>query len=114
MKNSNDLISYLEKEVERARKSLKKFQAGLENDPVYALTWFEGAFTAAAEVKVGAAVLVELKNNSVTIDDVRDHVERTIRRLAKYPPRSTSPVSNLMEQEENAAWARLYETLENY
>lgn len=112
--NMQQLAYTLDFNVKSANDTLAKFQQKLADDPAYAFSWASDAMTAAAKLKVANVVLASIeKFPELTIEMVRKEAATQMRRAARYPARSTSPVSNVMEQEIGAAWAELFDTLEN-
>jgi hypothetical protein len=109
------LVRRTDRAIESAQHTIGKFHAAIDNDPAYAMSWGMDAYRAAATLKVQTIVLHTL---TVADDDAFPNVTRAnvvalltkdfsvdIMREARSPARSTSPTSNLMEQEILAAKA---------
>jgi hypothetical protein len=81
---------------------VKKFA----ENPANAMSWGGTYFTHAAEYNAAVGVK-QMFEDGYTVDAMRAVVMRDVMHKAKYPARSTSPTSNLMEQEELAASTKL-------
>lgn len=92
---------------------LDKFTVDFAKNPAYALGWSNDVFRAAARVKIAQDLAKAFENEGVTVVKIRALLSDRIVQRAKYPPQSTSPVSNLMEEYETAAYAEALEVL-NY
>lgn len=103
------------------RSALERFRKKLdEGDPAYAFEWSAEAFFAAAMVRVATFVLEALaetpeQGGMMPADELMTWLRREAHdrmlRAARHPARSSSPQSNLMEQEIGAAWTSFYEWL---
>jgi hypothetical protein len=95
--------------IESCQHTLGRFHAAIDADPSSAMSWGMDAFRAAAMLKVQTIVLRTLR---AADDDAIPDVTRanavasltkeftaSILSDARHPARSTSPTSNLMEQE---------------
>jgi hypothetical protein len=101
--------------IESAQHTIGKFHAAIDSDPSYAMSWGMDAYRAAASMKVQTIVLrwLDVVNDDAYPNVTRDNVvamitnefTRDVMREARSPARSTSPTSNLMEQEILAAKA---------
>lgn len=99
-----------------AQKSCDEWSKKFAENHSYALSWSSDVFASAAKVDVSKQVLLFLDENidkSLTevVTTLRQHAHDKAWRAARYPARSTSPTSNLMEQCEAAAWAEFHEEL---
>jgi hypothetical protein len=99
-------------EIETAR--IEKFKQALDKNPTYALTWSLDAFAGAAKLLVLNQVINALGNEETTVEHIRSSLTDRILHKSKYPPQSTSPTSNLIEQYELAACAELVSELQYY
>lgn len=124
----------LEDMRDRAQALVVKFAEEVVKDPAYKMGWSMDAFSAAARVKVSNELLRWLEPRSeeelaavnerraqegqppltdaVLLEIANEQVTRNALRLARSPARSTSPVSNLLEQEECRSWAELAEKMD--
>lgn len=103
------LVRLTDRRIEEARDTLAAFAAKLTEHPDHTLTWGMEAFRAAASFKVNAIVKQWLDaaaddaNDNVTpenvVEKITEHFTRDALSAARNPSRSTSPTSNLMEQE---------------
>lgn len=104
------------REKERADGILARFAEKFASDPMRAFEWSQDAFQAAAVSEATSTLLRyvdSLAEGKESDDEIGERIAEWLRsevlRMAKYPPRSTSPQSNLVEQEKLAAYARLLE-----
>lgn len=104
----NNAAKFLSRRLESARADIAEFAAKLVADPVHAMGWSDDAFKAAAKVKVFSLVEASLANGASPEDIAKWGVNAAIR-AARDPARSSSPTSNIMEQEVAAAWAEIAE-----
>ena len=110
---SEKLLKRLERKLESVNESLEKFQLDFAKDPAYALVWSGNTFKHAAEQRVLRGVVQFLKEGA-TVESLRGTLQSAVLHAAKYPPQSTSPTSNLMEQYELAVRAELLSDLEYF
>jgi len=103
-----DLKLDIDSRLKRIAEDKKKFIEDFNENAAHALEWSKDMFKTVAE----ESVLMRMKsylNQDVSIEDIkRELLEDTIRG-AKYPPQSTSPTSNLLEQYKAVANAEAYE-----
>lgn len=105
--------------IESAQTTLDTFQEELPKNPAYALKWADKVFTAAAQKDV-CSTLIHRINNAVDRGEADiqgltiQYIQGQVTRGAMYPTRSTSPSSNMVEQETLSAYARLLERFEGY
>jgi hypothetical protein len=100
-------LDWLRGDVETAQGKLARFSADLSKDAANAFRWATDAVKAAAEVKVFSIYLDLVTGRG---PDVADKVSlQEALRGARSPSRSTSPMANLVEECETAAWAELAE-----
>jgi hypothetical protein len=99
----------LRSDVDGAEDALTRFAGRLEKDPASAFEWGTDAVEAAAKLKVARTVQLVVAEHGL---DVAGQVARqeTLRR-ARSTSRSTSPMSNLVEDGLRAAWAEWAERL---
>jgi hypothetical protein len=101
--------------IESCQHTLGRFHAAIDADPSSAMTWGMDAFRAAAMLKVQTIVLRWLDvvdddaypnvTRASVVSMITNEFTRDVMREARSPSRSTSPTSNLMEQEILAAKA---------
>jgi hypothetical protein len=103
--------------VKRAQSILKSFAVAqaeyverLAKDPVYALSWSGQFCEAAADAKVARWVLDGFEMGC-TVEVLADEALRETLRAAKGSSRSTSIMSNLMDDVMGVAWTKTYERL---
>ena len=109
------LIKRLESNIKSCQESMDKFIEKLKQDPAYTLSWGTGAFQTAANLKVYQMVLAALTAETpCSVQAVKETLMDRVLNKSKYPPQSTSPCSNLMEQYELAAYAELLSDLNMY
>lgn len=113
------LVSKFVRDREMAQDELARFKEAFDRDAAHALTWGTSVFVAAGKERVYNQ-LIQFMGGNETIDpnvllaNMTDLVMDKVLYRAKYPPSSTSPTSNLMEQYEMAAWAQVLATLNDY
>jgi hypothetical protein len=109
------LIKRLESNIQSCKESVDKFIEKLKEDPAYALSWGTGTFQTAANLKVYEMVYAALTAETpCSVQAVKETLMDRVLHKSKYPPQSTSPCSNLMEQYELAAYAELLSDLRYY
>lgn len=106
------LSKHLEENRDYAKEKLAVFATELQSNPIYALTWADKQFTFAAYIGVANDVLPMLEAGS-TIDHISSVLGESVLRAARTPARSTSPSSNLMEQEKLKILAETLEWIEH-
>ncbi len=109
---SDKLLKRFQIQAEMAQESLDKFAADFTKDPAYALSWGTGAFDKAAQLRVLKQVIAALEDGTATLDNIRSTLMDRVLNKSKYPPQSTSPTSNLIEQYELAACASILSDLQ--
>ena len=94
---------------------ITQFREELGEDPSHALKWGNSAFEAAARLSVAKMLVYCFTDRpgqpAQSVESVRKMLLGKVTQRSKYPPQSTSPTSNLMEQYELAALAEAYEEL---
>ncbi len=115
------LIRRYNDQIENANLKLSKHAVKVAMTPVDAMRWADSTFTAAAEHSVACALLATLTMDSLAalgngklLKNMQGWLLESIQNGAKYPPRSTSVSSNMIEQEVVAAKAKEYEILSKY
>jgi ribosomal protein L22 len=94
---------------------LREWQEKAEQNGLhYAFEWGDDAVAAAAQVKVVKDVRAWLTKDNATLDAVVNQLERAVWQAARWPKRSTSPLSNLTAQAEAAAQALLLESVRGW
>lgn len=116
--NIERLLSKFVRERESAQEELAKFQEAFQKDAAHALSWGTSVFVAAGKERVYNQLIQFMDTTrhdpAVVLANMADLVLDRVLHRAKYPPQSTSPTSNLMEQYEMAAWANVLTTLNDY
>ena len=113
------LVSRFKRGRDSAQDDLVKFQEAFQKDAAHALSWGTYVFVAAGKERVYNQLIQFMDGNApvdsaVLLANMTDLVLDKVLNRAKYPPQSTSPTSNLMEQYEMAAWANVLSDLNNY
>lgn len=91
---------------------LTKFTERLGKDAHHAFRWADDAVRAAAKLSVIRDVLSfqsRLDSNEWTSAQMIAYLREKVMNRAKWPAHSTSPISNLAEEYETAAWAEMVE-----
>jgi hypothetical protein len=117
--NIQRLLSKFVRERDSAQEELAKFQEAFQKDAAHALSWGTSVFVAAGKERVYNQLIQFMNGNesadpAAVLSNMTDLVLDKVLHRAKYPPQSTSPTSNLMEQYEMAAWANVLTTLNDY
>jgi hypothetical protein len=94
--------------------TIDRFKKELDKDPAYALSWGCEVFAAAAKLRILKQLINALEDEQTTTENIRDHLMGHIMHKSRYPAQSTSPTSNLIEQYELAACARIVGDLPRY
>ena len=99
--------------AESCQATIDKFAADLIKDPSHTLSWGDKAFQAAARLRVAKEMINHFAAGH-PVHKVREYVLDQVLHMSKYPPSSTSPTSNLMEQYLLAAYAETVQSLEYF
>lgn len=112
MKQIEQVIKFLELEIESSQSSIGSFADKVQKDAAYALKWSQESFLHAAKMEVYGRILKAISENesTVTFENLKQEAHRVVLHSALYPEGyfSTSPASNLMAVYTNKAWAELY------
>jgi hypothetical protein len=103
----------LERDLERVNRDLEEFQGKLKDNPYYALEWSMEAFTSAAKQAFTKRLLAAMSrmeemfcnDEERILAHLRHTIEIEVRNGARWPARSTSVPSNLLNQCELAVAA---------
>lgn len=102
-------LSRLDDAINNAEYVLGDFAKKLASDPAHAFSWGTSAVAAAAKRGVARYLKASLEGGDngprLTLIQVKEWVRDEVLNKAKYPPQSTSPMSNLVEQYTLAAYA---------
>jgi|GEM_PF-5783490 len=96
---------------EYSQKKIDEFTARFKEHQVYAMTWSDSLFEAVTR-KSAVEEIQEALSNGATLDDVEKHLTKEVLQRARFPQRSTSVSSNLVEQYLNSARAELLARLQ--
>jgi hypothetical protein len=108
-----DLEDYAEREVTRTRELLASFSAEINGiHPSHTMEWSLVYFEAAAKNEVYRKVLLQkgkrdISDEAVVIRMSEYALENAING-ARWPERSSSPISHVMKECTTQAWANLY------
>lgn len=105
------LAKRLQSDINSGQKTVDEFREKLGENPGYALEWAHKVYRAVAQAQV-AGYIKHILENSEDIDELITYVTREAIRGAKYPERSTSICSNLLERDLAAAWGEWAERLD--
>jgi hypothetical protein len=108
------LLERFQRQADRETAVIEKFKVELDKDPAYALSWGCEVFAAAAMLRILKQLINALEDEQTTTEDIKDHLMGHIMHKSRYPAQSTSPTSNLIEQYELAACARIVGDLPRY
>ena len=106
------LLKRFRSHADQCQQSLDKFSAGFAEDPAHSLSWSLGAFENAAKLRILKQIITALEAGNADLDNIRSTLTDRVMHRAKYPPQSSSPTSNLIEQYEMAACAKILEDLQ--
>lgn len=111
---SQALVKFQTQVVDQTAK-ITQFREELGKDPGHAFKWGNSAFEAAARLGVAKMLVYCFTDRpdqpAQSVEQVRKMLLEKITNRSKYPPQSTSPTANLMEQYELAALAEAYEEI---
>lgn len=94
-------------EIKSAQATIEKFKADMaKNGAAYAFSWGDGAMRAAAALSVWYQIQNNIGEGS-NLRLLRDIAEQNVLQAARYPQKSTSDCSNLIEQYGLSAWAEV-------
>lgn len=108
------LIVKLKRREASANASMFNFKSNLEKDPAHALSWGLDAFAAAAMLKILEQMLNALTSETCSVKSLHELLMDRVKNRSKYPPQSTSPTSNLMDQYELVACSEIADDCERY
>jgi hypothetical protein len=111
------LVEYLKNRKANDDVQIAHFREQLAENPAHAFEWSLESIEAAARIRVYTYVmklLEEYAASETTLEKLHDWAAEEVRRRSHNPKRSTSPVSNLIDQEVTAAWAGFLETVEGF
>lgn len=89
-----------------AEKQIAKFATEVVANPSYALSWSVDMFKHAARIEI-ADRFQKMVEAGHSLEVIKGAVLKQAMQLASNSSRSTSPTSNLMEDERRVAWANL-------
>ena len=98
------VIDQLKIALSKSHKAIEEFRESLREDSAEAFSWGGGAITAAAQICIYEQIVSSLEKGN-SLSNVLQHANREALNVARFPPRSTSPISNLLDIEKGAAWA---------
>jgi hypothetical protein len=116
----NDLVAELDSKIKFVQSTLDKFRKYFDINPAHALEQSMQAFEAAGTLRLcqtlkqEIAEAVERGESETFLAQIQRHCQGKMYRGARWPTRSTSITSNLMEQCDLAAHAELYDTITKF
>lgn len=120
------LVATLLVKLDKERDVIASFIKNLNDDPANALEWSKNCFAAAARLKIyGQAYRAITKDDGTpelhrtrvdgssfnTLDNLAEFSQKEVNSKARSPSYSSSPTTNLMEQEYLAAWSNILEMI---
>ena len=105
-------IEILERKATVDLQKLEDFQSKFMVDPLWSLNWSRETFEAAARLSVFSRAAAALKDELVTILQLKENATREIMRKSRNASCSTSPTANFAEACSASAYVELYELLE--
>jgi len=109
---SDKLLKRFQSQLSAVAGRLDKFAEDFAKDPAYTLAWSNDTFKAAAKMQLLRELVNALENGNATLDNIRATLMDRVLNKSKYPPQSTSPTSNLIEQYQLAACAEILSDLQ--
>ena len=98
------MISKAKVAIENYNTQQEKFIDELRENPESAMAWSISMFSSVAKYRV-ALVVKDYFESGASESDIIEYMNDQVVRMSRWPARSTSPTSNLMEQEKLAAYA---------
>ena len=110
------LIEALTDLGDRGSANLAEFEKRFAEDPAYAFEWADGAMQAAARKRACARIVAGLTGGDRpwTVPECERAIRAEVARAARFPKRSTSPISNEMELYNTQGLAEALEMIEAY
>lgn len=121
----NKLIQYFTNQSKTEQATLDTWAADFKENPLHSLKWSDKVFESAAKKEIADAMVYmlvfrhpkeveNLAGQQFPINTLIEYTLESAMSKAKYPPRSTSVGSNMVEQEQGAAWAKAHERVKHY
>lgn len=125
MTKAEKSVEMLEQSFGRKISAIKQGQAEFvkkfQEDPSHALSWSQKTFEESAELNVRELVLSSIqsqikkgKGAGEALAYLTEYISKEAMRSARWPARSTSPVSNLLEGCKGQAFAMVAEELNGF
>jgi len=105
------LAKRLQSDIDSGQKMVDEFREKLGEHPAYALEWAHKVYRSVAQAQVAENLKAFIEHNE-DFDELLAYVTREAIRRAKYPERSTSICSNLLDRDSAAAWGEWAERLD--
>ena len=105
------LLKRFQLRAEMCQQSLDKWAEDFAKDPAHTLSWGTTAFENAARLRVLKQIIAALQDGTANLENIRETMMSRVMHRSKYPPQSTSPTSNLIDQYELAACADILESI---
>jgi hypothetical protein len=109
----NKLLAVLNRGIDEAKAELARFSEKFAEDPAYAFEWATGSVEAAAKLRAWSRVREALTtaDTTATPETIQLYLTEEVLRGARSPKRSTSPMSNLVDESTLAAQAELLDQM---
>lgn len=107
MKKLDKLRQVAGEEIAAAADAMSQFAAKVVADP-FQMTWADKAFASAASYKVWSTIRAwcdDVEDDDNRLSLITEQMRQNVMRGARYPGRSTSMSSNLLDSEITAAWS---------
>lgn len=98
----------LKNQIDSSQEAINSFKENLDRDPSYAMRWSDKAFRASAEYTVARIMLNTVDVEGMTFDRIFELIEQAFLRESTSLSRSTSPGSNIYQEEERVSWGEIY------
>jgi hypothetical protein len=102
------VVRSLEYRLDAAKAVLAKFAEGFAKDPLYALSWGQDVYEAAAWNSIAGGLIKDMPAEGAA-EKILELAQREVFQAARSPASSTSATSNLAKQAEAQVWAKVYE-----
>jgi len=116
MLKATDVINFMRSRMETAQGRMEELSARVLKDPSSALSYSHDDFVHAARLAIMPGFLGAMteERSKATLATLTDYAREKALRIVLYPPHSTSPTCNLMEQAHGTVWAELFEWLSGF
>lgn len=113
MLTKQQLIKYLESQIEMCQADIDGFVKEVKDNPYRAFEWSSTAMRMASKMEVyGFYSAAFTKSSDLTIEKVRDHVRDELKRKSRNVESSSSQVKNVIDRLDLKHYSELLEVVE--